>query len=108
MAKRNIRQNEGGKEKRKGKDKKKRKKEREREKKERGSEWREESGEGKREERGVQIPNYREPVGQNFAKSTGVGEILGDNLFNTSDPQTFPTKYHQSFILCLSSQCSNK
>jgi len=83
MPKRNIGQNEGGQEKRKGKDKKKRKKEREREKKERGTEWREESGEGKREERGVQIPIYREHVGQNFAKSTGVGEILADRLTST-------------------------
>jgi len=83
MAKRNIGQNEGGEEKREGKDKKKREKEKEREKKERGSEWRKESGGGKREERGVQIPIYSEPVGQNFAKSTRVGEILADRLTST-------------------------
>ena len=45
-------------------------------------------------------------------KYVGGGEkrrgVEGANLFNTSDPQTFPLEYHQGFSLYLSPQSSNK
>jgi len=50
----------------------------------------------------------RHPSGRAQPGVRAPTEAERDNLFNTSDPQTFPTKYHQSFILYLSSQCSNK
>jgi len=82
---RNIESEGGGK--KKGKEREKEKEKEEKKKRKRKGEARVVEGEwwGKeREERGVQIPTYSKPVGQNFTNPCWLGKFLADRLTSTS------------------------